>query len=222
MSCDPVCTVLSTCLNCSPLCWPGPRPACLSVKSVGRKTQLNTSIHVTQIPHEMQRGRMSSFVSQESARGLVCESSHSRCLFRWLRISYPWSWTLSVWVPWTWDSGLWTTGTCWRNFGTTQHPIHVAVTAHVRGTARRRRCVMGHNHAQGRMLVSARHSASVGYSLHLVAMPLAVPIGAKEVAGPQESCRAVPARGQESCLATHPSRGEDAFVCDPFVNIFQR
>ena len=187
------------------------------MKSVGRKTQLKTTIRVIQIPQEM-RGRMSSLVAQESARGLVCESTHSRCLVRWSRISYSWSRTLSLWELWTWDSRVWTTGTYWRNFGTIQHPIHVAVAAHVRGTARRRRHVTGHNHAQGRMLVSARRLASVGCSLHLVAMPLAVPIGATEAAGPQESCRAVSPRGPESCFATHPSRGEGAFVCDPFVN----
>ena len=67
-------------------------------------------------------------------------------------------------------------------------------------------------------MVSARRLASVGCSLHLVAMLLAVPIGATEAAGPQESCRAVSARGQESCLATHPTRSEGAFVCDAFVN----
>ena len=82
--------------ECSPLCWFGPRLACLSVKSVGRKTQLKTTIRVIQIPHEM-RGRMSSLAAQESARGLVCESTHSGCLVRWSRISYSWSRTLSVW-----------------------------------------------------------------------------------------------------------------------------
>ena len=105
MFCDLVCHVQSVCMSCSPLCWFGPRFAYLSVKSVGRKTQLKTTIRVIQIPHEM-RGRMSSLVGQESARGLVCESTHSGCLVRWWRISYSWSRALSLWELWTWGFGV--------------------------------------------------------------------------------------------------------------------